>query len=575
METKLLRKPWVQHALCSLLDSNRQPCRSGVVPQALVQLIQVEGPTTAIVSDRFHYIRATFTASCLEAFANRRVRLGTTTTQPCARSLHAINGSFLRLRNFHFKFTADGTAVALLVQAFDFVGAEQTYTCGEPADVHIAALVRRFKAALPKGWSYQMDRGVVGFSMCDYNDCEIPPEQQALLDDVGWAFPTASGATARPGSRREAAAASAAGEGSAAGSAADSGVARGGSESSSEEWPTGGDAMLSTQAAAGAAASASDDGLVSSPPLRSSASQLPTPGSAFALIDSEEDDHSGGSDSDGSENVPVPHKHPAAAASTHAARTATAAAATRLPAESSEEWPEGSQMMLATQAPDGSATEDEDATQGEEDEDEEEEEVAAATAPVAAVAEADEEDARQKKRPRLGGLAQTSPAQKAHGVVACAAKGGAPAAVDSNRGAARGQQQSTSAAAPRARPSCPESAMASRVSAALSPAATAAPVAKVAKVAQSNKPRKPAAVARQPAVGSPAQQPQPVPSTAAVTKKKKTKKKTLGKMAWTSARYYQNLAMKAQGKAAGAKGAAAKRRGGKNPAAAGWGSSNS
>ena len=96
METKLLRKPWIAHALCSLLDRNRQPS----VACAIVQLIQVEGAGAAIVSDRFHFIKVQFTAACIESFGRRRVRLGATTTTPCARSLHAINGGFLHLRTW-------------------------------------------------------------------------------------------------------------------------------------------------------------------------------------------------------------------------------------------------------------------------------------------------------------------------------------------------------------------------------------------------------------------------------------------------------------------------------------------
>ena len=70
METKLLRKPWIAHALCSLLDRNRQPS----VACAIVQLIQVEGAGAAIVSDRFHFIKVQFTAACIESFGRRRVR---------------------------------------------------------------------------------------------------------------------------------------------------------------------------------------------------------------------------------------------------------------------------------------------------------------------------------------------------------------------------------------------------------------------------------------------------------------------------------------------------------------------
>ena len=111
-------------------------------------------PAQGIVSDRFHYISAVFTECCIESFANRRVQLGPITTQPCARSLHAINGGILLLRRFHFKFTPagqrthsteevsvpchpsysqslqtcpSGAGVTLLVESFDFVGAEETY----------------------------------------------------------------------------------------------------------------------------------------------------------------------------------------------------------------------------------------------------------------------------------------------------------------------------------------------------------------------------------------------------------------------------------------------------------------
>ncbi len=202
METKLLRKPWLDHALCSLLSLHRQP----KVAVPLVQLIQVEKKKgvedrqAAIVSDRYHYIRAVFTDSCIQSFFRRRVFLGTITTEPCARKLAAVNGGFLKLRQFHFKFTKDGQRVELLVQAFDFIGGEETYTVGEPKDVHNAALVQRFKAVLPKGWSYQMDRAL-GFAMCEYDECEIPEDQQELLDQTGWAFPTAAGADARPASR--------------------------------------------------------------------------------------------------------------------------------------------------------------------------------------------------------------------------------------------------------------------------------------------------------------------------------------------------------------------------------------
>ena len=182
METKLLRKPWIAHALCSLLDRNRQPS----VACAIVQLIQVEGAGAAIVSDRFHFIKVQFTAACIESFGRRRVRLGATTTTPCARSLHAINGGFLHLRTWHFRFDPAGAEVALLVQAFDFVGAEQTYTCGEPVDVHSAAAVRQFQAVLPRRWSYKMDRHA-GFGMCHYDECAIPAAQQDLLDKAGWA----------------------------------------------------------------------------------------------------------------------------------------------------------------------------------------------------------------------------------------------------------------------------------------------------------------------------------------------------------------------------------------------------
>eukprot|EP01043_Picozoa_sp_COSAG02_P050113 COSAG02_NODE_5110_length_4620_cov_1.897810_1_plen_530_part_00 len=202
METKLLRKPWLSHALCSLLSVHRQP--NVAVP--LVQLIQVdkkksvEDRQEAIVSDRYHYIRAVFTDARIESFFSRRVYLGTITTQPCARKLAAVNGGFLKLRRFHFKFTPDGQRVTLLVQAFDFIGGEETYTVGDPTDVHDAALVQRFKDVLPKGWSYQMDRAR-GFTMCEYDECEIPQDQQELLDQTGWAFPTAAGANARPAGR--------------------------------------------------------------------------------------------------------------------------------------------------------------------------------------------------------------------------------------------------------------------------------------------------------------------------------------------------------------------------------------
>jgi hypothetical protein len=402
METKLLRKPWLSHALCSLLSQHRQP----KVAVPLVQLIQVEGKEQAIVSDRFHYIRAIFTPSCIESFSNRRVCLGITTTRPSARSLGAVNGGFLRLRLFHFKFTPDGQRVTLLVQAFDFIGAEQTYTCGEPADVHDASLVRRFKAVLPKGWSYKMDRGL-GFSMGDYNECEIPPDQQALLDEAGWAFPTASGTAARPARR-------------AASSPPPSGAATAGSSSSSAEWPTGSDAMLATQAADGASGDGDGgglDGVVVSPKAgqwadeRDEEEQDSQP---FALVDS--DGESSYSEDDEPSLLQQPQPPRAAAAATPAspdcavggpASASPAAAASSAPAPAprkaaalvavaadksrensssnsigeprqsngsdhdlaSEDSSAGSQVMLATQA---QYSEDYDATQAVEDEEEDE-----------------------------------------------------------------------------------------------------------------------------------------------------------------------------------------------------------
>lgn len=197
MDTKLLRKPWLTHALCSLLSLHRQP----KVALPLVQVLNVEtASNTAIVSDRYHYICAIFTDDCIEKFAQRTVRLGAITTKPCICSLGKVNGGFLKLRQFHFKFTKDGQRVTLLVQAFDFIGAEETYTCGDPSDVHNAVDVRKFKAVLPKGWSYTMERKL-GFNMCEYDECEIPGDQQDVLDTIGWAFPTTAGANARPACR--------------------------------------------------------------------------------------------------------------------------------------------------------------------------------------------------------------------------------------------------------------------------------------------------------------------------------------------------------------------------------------
>jgi hypothetical protein len=103
--------------------------------------------------------------------------------------------------------------VQIFVHAFEFIGAEDTYTCGEPRDVHFCSEVQQAVHRLPHFWNYQVDCRMnvsrigmlsvmwltiklrMQFKLCDDSDCNISAAQDEDLErlpDKGISYASAA-----------------------------------------------------------------------------------------------------------------------------------------------------------------------------------------------------------------------------------------------------------------------------------------------------------------------------------------------------------------------------------------------